>query len=718
MFNVHSKQLMLLALACLLPSIAFLQISDPSFGQPYSFQNSNLTSRTAVPKESTPQIDLPTIEQEDLANDPTRTAPTRFGIEQSVNYKLDNTGLWENLPNGDRLWRLRIEAPKALSINLVYEDFHIPDGARLHIYNETGEQVIGAFTSFNNKADSRFGTALVYGDVTILEYYEPANVQGQGRININTVVHGYRFIKDNAQLGNSGNCNIDTDCADGNPWRDEIKAAAKIILGGGLCSGSLLGNTNRDCTPYFLTANHCGFSSSTVFYWRFERPNCGSGTPDDTKTTTGAIMRAKSIGRSVIQSDFAIWELTESPVDAGYDVYYLGWDARDITPAAVVGIHHPAGDAKKISYENNTLTTTDYLANAVDPTQTHWRVIDWDSGTTEGGSSGSPIMDQTTKRVVGDLSGGGAACGNNSSDWYGKLSYSWANNGAISAASRANYWLDNAKTGELFIDGYAPGGCTPLSSTDGIRNQDETGVDCGGASSPPCPCETMATLSITFDNYPEETYWTVEGGGEAIASGGLYDAGIADGQTISIPMCIDLDCYTITVLDAWGDGICCGEGNGSYTLTSDEDGSVLATGGAIGTDQTDNFCIDGVSLTPKVNLQGPHNGADMNTDLGGAMIPTTSPYGDGATTTAAVINTYDIVDWVEVQLRNTTSPHAILAKRGALLKKDGTVVHTDGVTAVTFPKAVYSAIDDGNYRVAIQHRNHLGVMTNTNYTLD
>jgi len=44
--------------------------------------------------------------------------------------------------------------------------------------------------------------------------------------------------------------------------------------------------------PLFLSANHCGFSNAVIVYWRFERPNCGSGIPDDTQTTSGAVLLA------------------------------------------------------------------------------------------------------------------------------------------------------------------------------------------------------------------------------------------------------------------------------------------------------------------------------------------------------------------------------------------------------------------------------------------
>ena len=451
------KLYILVFLFSICTNIVFSQISQG--GTPLSLQR-NLPDNQ-VPRFSTPAIDLNSIRQEDEIFDQEPGIPYRFGIEHRVQLDLKNSGIWIDLPDGGRLWKLAIRAPNAVSINLIYNDFFLPKGGKLFLYNQDHTQILGAFTDFNNKKDGRFATALIDDEITYLEYYEPGWAIGQGRISIGTVVHGYRSIKSNGQLGNSGNCNIDVICAQGDNWRNEIKAVGKTISGGGLCSGTLVGNTTGDNRPLFLTANHCGFNSTVVVYWLFERPNCGAGVPNDTRTTTGATLLADvdGVNNGVRASDHLLMQLTENPADV-YDVYFAGWDANGNAPQAVTGIHHPAGDAKKISMENDPLTSTNYSSGTITAGGTHWRVEDWDSGTTEGGSSGSGLFDNTTKRVVGLLSGGGAACGNNGSDWYGKFSYAWLNNGGP-ANRRLKDWLDPNNTGMLAIDGYGPGGKTP-----------------------------------------------------------------------------------------------------------------------------------------------------------------------------------------------------------------------------------------------------------------
>jgi hypothetical protein len=115
-----------------------------------------------------------------------------------------------------------------------------------------------------------------------------------------------------------------------------------------------------------------------------------------------------------------------------------------------VTIHHPQGDEKRISFEDDPTSTTSVGLDTSPGDGTHIRVADWDLGTTEGGSSGSPLLDPA-HRVVGQLHGGYAACGNDLPDWYGRLSVSWTGGGT--ASTRLSDWLDPLATGVMALDG-------------------------------------------------------------------------------------------------------------------------------------------------------------------------------------------------------------------------------------------------------------------------
>ncbi|WP_020538535.1 zinc-dependent metalloprotease [Lewinella cohaerens] len=152
--------------------------------------------------------------------------------------------------------------------------------------------------------------------------------------------------------------------------------------------------------------------------------------------------------------------------------------------------------------------------------------------------------------------------------------------------------------------------------SDGIQNGDETGVDCGGSNCAPCagPCNDNAvTVTITLDNYPEETSWTItNAGGSVVASGGTYGSE-PDGSTVVENLCLVDGCYDFNIFDSYGDGICCSYGNGSYTVTSS--GGTEASGGSFGSSETTNFCL-GSGPAPTCT-DGIQNGNETGVDCGG-----------------------------------------------------------------------------------------------------
>jgi uncharacterized repeat protein (TIGR01451 family) len=127
---------------------------------------------------------------------------------------------------------------------------------------------------------------------------------------------------------------------------------------------------------------------------------------------------------------------------------------------------------------------------------------------------------------------------------------------------------------------------------DGIMNGLETGVDCGGPVCPACPClQNDLTLSITLDNFPQETSWElINSTGTVVESGGTYPT-VPDGTTLTFDFCIPDDCYEFLIYDTYGDGICCAYGIGSYSLINNFDSTILASGGQFTFGDSTEFCV-------------------------------------------------------------------------------------------------------------------------------
>ncbi|MDX1530237.1 MAG: proprotein convertase P-domain-containing protein, partial [Rhodothermales bacterium] len=181
--------------------------------------------------------------------------------------------------------------------------------------------------------------------------------------------------------------------------------------------------------------------------WNYQHPTCrppgspesgGSGDGPLNQFSSGAVYHA-----SASESDFALVEM-EEPIPAEYRVFLAGWDRRDRAVSSGVAVHHPQAEEKRITFEHHPTTVTAYLSATPDPAGSYLRVADWDLGTTEGGSSGSPLF-SPEKRIVGQLRGGFAACGNDEPDWYGRVARSME-------VGLAPY-LDPLGTGQGTLDG-------------------------------------------------------------------------------------------------------------------------------------------------------------------------------------------------------------------------------------------------------------------------
>jgi hypothetical protein len=158
-------------------------------------------------------------------------------------------------------------------------------------------------------------------------------------------------------------------------------------------------------------------------------------------------------------------------------------------------------------------------------------------------------------------------------------------------------------------------------------------------------------------------------------------------------------------------------GNGKLDVAGDGGGRVwiaLATG---------TSCPIAVSAF----LEGPYQSATgycKDALRQGSSFPLTEPYtalgfahvgGGGGEAIAAerlhVTGPNALVDWVVLELRDATTPTTRIATRSALLQRDGGIVDIDGISPVLFD------VPAGNYRVAVKHRNHLGMMTASDVAL-
>jgi hypothetical protein len=425
------------------------------------------------------------------------STPLRVAAEAAVEVSPATHGAWEVVPGG-RIWRLRIISSGATDLSLGFSRFRLFGGATLHLYSETEDYTQGAFTERDNKPHGQLWTPVVPGDRLVIELFVPDNGDVPDLL-LTQVNRGYRDLfrrKNELGMPKAGVCENDVICTVGDPWRNEIRSVARYTVNGVfLCTGSLINNVSGDKKNFFLTANHCGITagnaSSVVVYWNFESPVCGQqGGGSLAQNQSGATFRM-----SKADVDVALIELEDVP-DTAFGVYYAGWDRTAVASPGAVGIHHPNGDEKSISFSSATLLSVNSCIGT-GGVNTHWRVF-WNDGVTEPGSSGSGIWNPVTRRLVGFLSGGLSSCSlPEESDCYGKFSVAW--DSGTTPASRLRDWLDPLNLNSNFVAGLDNVVIVPLTPSAALAGAALIGESCSPGNGVMDPNESV-TVSFTVTN--------------------------------------------------------------------------------------------------------------------------------------------------------------------------------------------------------------------------
>ena len=475
------------ALFCLsLPANA--QLSEG--GRPVTFKFAALDKAAAAKILLTLNHD--TYLAEDAIPDPEMKKPLRFGIAQYTDFTPANSGTWQTLANGNKLWLLRIKSPGAFSLSIGFANMNLPAGTRLFLYTPQHTCLLGAFTNAIPYTDQTLATEQLDGDEVIIAYEAGPDAESQTPFTIQRVSHAYRDINKILKgFGDSGNCQVNVNCPQGTPYQTIKHGVAAIISGGtDLCTGTLVNTTNNSGTPYFLTANHCynNNAASWVFRFNWEAPTCANpATNPAFQSLSGATLKAKSAG-----SDFCLVQISSTP-PASYNAIYAGWDKTGNIPTSTACLSHPAIDIMKIAIAPSPSSTATY-SNAET-----WETGTWTTACTEGGSSGSALLDQNT-RIVGQLFGGPSYCGAPTAsmyDFYGKFSVSWIGGGTNS--TRLSNWLDPNNTNPGTVDFYDPNTPTlPLdASLAGIQNPVSGSTICPATLTPQVTIKNSGLTTLT-----------------------------------------------------------------------------------------------------------------------------------------------------------------------------------------------------------------------------
>ena len=403
-------------------------------------------------------------------------------------------GLLRGTPDGGFVWAAAILSEGAAAIRVQIRGLNLSDEADLYFFNQAG-QAFGPYSRKGPNGTGEFWTNTVMSSdgVVLLRHYGPNGARDLKGLSfaIESVGHVGQAFTDRLSAGIRPEsfcsfnvpCIENASCHNGTP-ADPAKSAVALmqwIQGAFIytCTGGLLADTvSATQIPYFLSANHCISSQNNAnnleTYFQFTL-SCGS-TNCPAQTNPGGIQRlGATVKVTGTGGDFTLFQLNQTPPAGSV---FLGWNSNPVANtnnASLYRISHPAWAPQS------------YWAGRVDtsaPTCQGWprgeRIYSRaTAGGTEGGSSGSPVLN-ASGQVVGQLSG---ACGTNVNDDCDQV-----NNATVDGAFA--FYFSSVKP---FLD---PGTCTPVAEvcTDGIDNDCDGLTDC---ADPSCSTDPACTSSCS-----------------------------------------------------------------------------------------------------------------------------------------------------------------------------------------------------------------------------
>ncbi|NJK87337.1 MAG: trypsin-like peptidase domain-containing protein, partial [Bacteroidales bacterium] len=328
-------------------------------------------------------------------------------------------------------------------------------GVRVFVFDQDKTNVLGAFTFRNNKEYGSLAVSPVSTDLIYIEMQAMPFVLDPGKLEIGLIAVDGKTnsssLKKDEFFGESEYCNVDVNCySDSTIQRQKHSVVRIVYLGEERCTGTLINNTLQNGHPYVLTAQHClpfdFFANTAVYTFEYESPICG-GTDGSTQFS---ISGAQIVSTTPGKLDFTLLELSEA-IPFYYHPYFSGWDRTNTAPESSYTIHHPLGDVKKITIETHEALTGDF-GESYDA-NTFWVIPNWEVGSTQKGSSGAGLINQSN-RLTGVLTGGEATCDFPVFDFFEKMYHCWDD--YPDPANQLESWLDPINSGAETLDGYDP----------------------------------------------------------------------------------------------------------------------------------------------------------------------------------------------------------------------------------------------------------------------
>jgi hypothetical protein len=327
------------------------------------------------------EISLPSVAWSDIPATPTKAGPSIIGVHRTLEQAaIPVEQGWQVIPDGRTVWRMAIRSSQALAMRLHFTGFSVGEG-RVWIYSSQGEPdaVAGPYTGQGIFGDGDFWAHTVTGETVVVEYAPaPSSEQTSVPFGISEISHVWSDLAQTSggapetptskpgSVEQAAPCHFDVTCSPA--WEGPSRAVAQIVYEEGgaswVCSGSLLNTRSANLSPYFLTANHCIDNDTAArtleAFWFYQTSSCNGDEPikDLAPKTMGA---RYLMGRGWAEGDFSLLLLLAQPPSG---VCFAGWDPNEKpVGSGLVGIHHPDGSYKRISFGTRVADAAAFLVD-------------------------------------------------------------------------------------------------------------------------------------------------------------------------------------------------------------------------------------------------------------------------------------------------------------------------------------------------------------------
>lgn len=371
------------------------------------------------------------------------------GVQLNVDCTPTNSGMLMHDVNGRTVWILPVSAPHAKYIQLHFGAFNLPQGGKLFCLTQQGDVLLGAFTEKNNTSLQQLPLAPIPTDKLWVYYEGPAHSALIPQLRITQIAYGMQSLSsiDNLRVHKPGEpwFTEGFECAPEVITQNDVRQLMYsplllIVRGTSVCSGALINNTASNGKAYVLTAAHCVNKSfahkgdyeyskesarQTVFFFNFRSP---TGNPPTRGVEEQCLAGAKLVALDE-SKDLCLLEIVgidnnelykpSGGIPASFMPYYAGWNSEPDVQGPFYGLHHPYASTMRYNrYEAANLSIVDFNAGPnIQWRNAHWHIPRWTIGTTQPGSSGSPLFDKDFL-IIGALSGGFSQCSNPVNDYY------------------------------------------------------------------------------------------------------------------------------------------------------------------------------------------------------------------------------------------------------------------------------------------------------------